>query len=482
MVDFATKRFPVFIFSYFVLQIFIRLATTHIAVLDESEQVMLSQYFAWGYNEQPPLYTWMQMGIFKIFGVSIFGLSLLKNTLLFLTYFFVYRLGLLLTNDTLRSSLGALSLFLLPQMVWDAQVDQTHTVFLTSMTSAVLYLFFYMIKVKNSWVQFVLFGIVSGIGLLAKYNFVLVLFGLGVSALVIPAYRQRFFRPALLFSIVIAFCITLPHFFWFLTHLQTATQRTIERMSTGQSASRIMNFLIGNMSLVLAYIGFLSPFWLFFVGFFRKHFSWKNNDQIKAFMILFTVIFVCLFAIITLSGSTHVKERWLQPYLVIVPMFLFLHVKSLENLKTYRYYIATLFVVPLIVASVVLIRPWLIDVRGKPTRASYPFEQIAQEIRSQIPQNEPVLIYAEDKYIGGNLKLLIPNAEVITPSLPNQPYSLKPFVIFFWEQDNPKIFKEMLLTRGYNCKFFSKQFFHKKSKKITYTISYEVCKAHEEDK
>ena len=81
MVGLITQRFPLFIVSYFMLQVLIRLATTNIAVLDESEQIMLTQYFSLGYNEQPPLYTWLQMGVFKLTGTSIFGLSLLKNAL-----------------------------------------------------------------------------------------------------------------------------------------------------------------------------------------------------------------------------------------------------------------------------------------------------------------------------------------------------------------------------------------------------------------
>ena len=475
MIGFITQRFPLFIFGYFALQVLIRLATTHIAVLDESEQIMLTQYFDWGYNEQPPLYTWLQMGVFKLTGISIFGLSVLKNILLFLTYLFIYKLGILVMNDKLKSALGALSLFLLPQMVWDAQVDQTHTVFLTTATSITVYLFFYILKRNNSWIYFVLFGLSSGVGLLAKYNFILVLVALGGIALFMQAYRKRFFTGALVLSIIIAGILVLPHFIWFLTHLETATHRTVERMSSGHTSSAMVNFLKGNGNLLLSFIAFLSPFWLFFVLSFRKQFHWQWSDETKAFLGYVSIIFVFLFLMVTLSGSTHVKERWLQPYLVLVPLFLFLHVKVLADSKNVRLFIAISLFAPLVVALVVLSRPWLIDMRGKPTRASYPFEQFAKEIQSLLQSHEKVLIYAEDKYIGGNLKLFLPEVTVITPSLSNQPYSLEANIIVVWESEKPDAFNQRLV-QTYQCDSRISKNYFQHSTALQYTLNYELCK------
>lgn len=474
MIGFITQRFPLFIFGYFALQVLIRLATTHIAVLDESEQIMLTQYFDWGYNEQPPLYTWIQMGVFKLTGISIFGLSVLKNTLLFLTYFFIYKLGILVMNDRLKSALSSLSLFLLPQMVWDAQVDQTHTVFLTTATSITVYLFFYIIKRNDSWIYFVLFGLSSGVGLLAKYNFILVLIALGGVALCIKEYRERFLTRKLLFSIVVASIMVLPHFLWFITHLEMATHRTVERMSSGHTTSAMVNFFKGNGDLFLSFIAFLSPFWLFFVLAFRKYFHWQWNNETRAFLGYVGIIFVFLFLMVSLSGSTHVKERWLQPYLVLVPLFLFLHVKALSDTKMVRLFVSISLFAPLVVALVVLIRPWLIDMRGKPTRASYPFEQLAREIQATLPSYANVLIYAEDKYIGGNLKLFMPKATVITASLPNQPYRLEDNIVVVWENEKP-IWLNKLSKIHFTCSDEIKQMKFIHSKNLYYALHVLLC-------
>lgn len=470
-----TQNFPLFIFLYFVLQIIIRLFTTNIAVLDESEQIMLSQYFDLGYNEQPPLYTWVQMGVFKLFGISIFGLALLKNGLLFLTYLFVYKLGLLLMNSRLKASLSAISLLLIPQFVWDAQVDQTHTILLTTSTAISIYYFFKIIKQKTSWLDFLIFGVAIGVGLNAKYNFVLVVAALMILSLAIKEYRHYFYEKRLIVSISIALLMVLPHFLWFISHLDVATDRTVARMSVGDTQNAIVNFFKGNFSLLLSTIAFLTPFWIVFIALFRKNISISLNRDSKTLLQYMIIVFIFLFLIILASGTTHVKARWLQPYLFLVPLFLFLHTDISKIDKKVNNYIYLSIAASVIVALVVLIRPYAVDLRGKPTRAAYPFELLSQTIEKNIKNSQETLIYAEDKYIGGNLKLFLPDTMVITPSLPNQPYSLKNSIVLVWKKNKPVDFIETIEKDAYQCSMYQEDLPFQHSEKLIYHINYTVC-------
>src|ERR1051325_2380554 len=77
------RRFLVLLAIIFGLHVLVRLLTSPVADLDESEQLVFSQAWQWGYGPQPPLYTWLQILVFKICGPSVLGLSLFKNFLLF---------------------------------------------------------------------------------------------------------------------------------------------------------------------------------------------------------------------------------------------------------------------------------------------------------------------------------------------------------------------------------------------------------------
>src|SRR5215813_297968 len=82
----TARQFFGVLLLYFVIQIILRIWISSSLDLDESEQLVLTQKLSWGYGSQPPLYTWIQFGFFKLFGPSVLGLSLLKNILLFCTY------------------------------------------------------------------------------------------------------------------------------------------------------------------------------------------------------------------------------------------------------------------------------------------------------------------------------------------------------------------------------------------------------------
>ena len=82
----STPRFLGVIAAYFGLQVVLRLTLGSSLELDEAEQMVLGQRLQAGYTGQPPLYTWLQIGFFAIFGQGVLALALLKNLLLFLTY------------------------------------------------------------------------------------------------------------------------------------------------------------------------------------------------------------------------------------------------------------------------------------------------------------------------------------------------------------------------------------------------------------
>src|SRR5436190_5033019 len=103
------RRFITLLGVFFAAHVLVRLSVSSVANLDESEQLVFTQAWQWGYGPQPPLYTWLQILLFKLFGPSILGLTLLKNTLLFTIYTFTYACGRIVTRTHVGGILTALS-------------------------------------------------------------------------------------------------------------------------------------------------------------------------------------------------------------------------------------------------------------------------------------------------------------------------------------------------------------------------------------
>lgn len=469
----VTRHFPLFIGIYFTLFVVVRLVMTSTVSVDESEQIMLSQYFAWGYNAQPPLYTWLLQLLFELFGISIFGLALLKSMLLFIAYFFVYKTGKLLTGNEIKASLAALSLMLLSQIIWGAQVDQTHTVLLTSATSMAFYYFFKIALEKSYFLDFVLLGISAAVGLLAKYNFVLVLIGLTATALLISSYRKQLFHVKILLSIIVCFLVVLPHLLWFLSHIDLATSRSIERMHGIQTGVWLTDVFSGLKDLVISTVAFVTPFWLIFLTLFRKDLRRDSSQETKAILIYIGTLLFLLALIILATGTTNIKERWLQPYLYIFPLLLFMQTSLEKITNNVRIHIFTSLGMALFVAVIMMTAPRMIDHRGKPSRTNFPFKEISYRLKDTV--NATSLIHAEDMFIGGNLLLSFPSATVVTPSLPLQPYTVRDDIVIAFHKHAPKEFLDELNDADFVCKGFSIEENYRHSKEQTYTLNIIRC-------
>src|SRR4030042_335919 len=88
------KLFIFLLAGYAFMHLCLRLLISNSLAKDEAELVLyIQEGFKLGYNSQPPLYIWLQLLFFKIFGLSVFSLALLKNSLIFCLYFFLFRLS-----------------------------------------------------------------------------------------------------------------------------------------------------------------------------------------------------------------------------------------------------------------------------------------------------------------------------------------------------------------------------------------------------
>src|SRR5512146_1882378 len=124
----SIRNLGLLLLAYFGIQLVLRVMISPSADLDEADQLVLTQKACWGYGPQPPVYTWIQIGFFKGFGLSIFSLALFKNILLFSIYVLTFLNSRFITGNCLCGIASAALLFFLPQVAWESQRDLTHSV------------------------------------------------------------------------------------------------------------------------------------------------------------------------------------------------------------------------------------------------------------------------------------------------------------------------------------------------------------------
>lgn len=317
----SDRRFLLLLLCYFIFQMLRRIVLAPGALeIDEAEQLVLAQKWSWGYGSQPPLYTWVQILFFKVFGISVFSLALFKNILLFLLFLFIYLTGRLVIRSGYAAQACAISLLFFPEISWQSQIDRTHSILALTFVCATLYWFLKIVEERRT-LYYCLLGLSAGICLLAKYNTGFFLIALVAAAASLPVYRQVLRDRRILLSLGILLAVFLPNALWMLNNPQLALLSAFKFQI--EKSSSLVNFRgIGRMFGAL--LSVLAPMVLLHglvLGWYRKEPQTLPPNPHLRLLWRISVAVLVLFAVAVLfSGATSVRERWLLPALVFAPI------------------------------------------------------------------------------------------------------------------------------------------------------------------
>lgn len=410
-----TKWFFFGLLAYFAAHVAVRVLISSSLELDEAEQALFTQWIRGTYVSKPPLYTWLQIIVFKIFGINVFGLSLLKNSLLFTTYAFVFLSGRLLFRDTKLALLAALSLLLIPQISWESQRDLTHSILVTALSAMSFYVVLGLLESRASK-HYLCFGLLVGLGMLSKYNYSIFAGAVLLTLLTYPEGRSVLYDRRIFMSLAIALAIVLPYLFWLLTHLGAATA------SVDKFNILTHGYLIkGTVRLVLASISFVAPLSLIYLVLFPRGFvrAFHNAPcrQVSFPIHRYFLIVLCILWTMTLLwGVTNFKDRWMLPFFFLFPLYFLGYVGGYAiNAKTVSRFSAVAVLAALSILIVIPARVVLGPSLGYYTSFNFPYVKLAHKIREYCP--DPRLIIADRPQNAGNIRLQFPKSLVMAPTL-----------------------------------------------------------------
>jgi hypothetical protein len=441
---FGEGRLPVFLAIYFGAHVLIRVSISGTLALDEAEQVLLSQWFQWGYSGQPPLYAWTQHLVFEFLGTNLFALALLKNGLLFLAYYFFWLTARRLWPDRPGLvTLAVLSWLLIPQIVWEAQRDLSHSVLVLTLASASLYSVARALMPGMSegdqpgsgpgMLWYVAYGALMGLGMLSKYNFVVFAGALNLALLSLPEGRALLLNPRILVALTCAVAIAFPHFTWAFVHWDVAV-RSLSKVE----ASAQNNRLVGLGVLALSGVSFLTPLWLawlgLFPGLFRRSDARRETVLCRLVQRYLIVLVLGLVLGVLALGIGHVKERWMIPFLFLVPLFFFSGAGGAPlNRRKARWFRRLALAAAALTLLISGFRALLGPTLGATTRVNYPFDDVAAELERGGFRGGYLL--AHNAWFAGNLLRRFPGARAYVPGfvLPDPDVGSGQTVLAVWD-------------------------------------------------
>ena len=396
---------------YLLVNAVSQLLVSGTADLDQAEQLVLSQTWDLGYGPQPPLYTYIVKLVFLITGPALWPLRGLKVLLLSVLVGVLLKIGEQLGFRRNQQVLMLCGLALIPQIIWEAQRDLTHSVLATVMAASTLLQMLRLIRHPNGWNHALLGGVMAA-GLLSKYTVVIFDAGLFLTALSIPKARTALLRPPLLAAATVLVLVLAPHGSWLLSHSDLAL--------AGMQKSQPGNALLqgGVIDAVVAAIAFLTPFWL---GALALLWANRSNltqadaryDTAKTMLQrLPAMVFGVLLVIVLSTGATNIKDRWYQSLLFFTPISV---VSLLPPLKAQQFRWAVRVGIAAAGSAALLLpgRTLLAGSTGVVSRPNYPLPQLIKSLEQG--HGTPELVLASTNLIGGNVRKVLPSVPVLTP-------------------------------------------------------------------
>ncbi|KTD20546.1 glycosyl transferase [Legionella lansingensis] len=397
---------------------------------DEAEQVFFAQKLSAGYPAQPPFYTWLQWLAFKGMGLNLFSLALVKYTLIGACFYIYHLICRYYCHNSLLAWCATLSWAFIPNISYDFLPHKTHVI-TALLVSCLTWYWFIKPQRAPKFVWYAGLGLLIGIGILSKFNYLIFLAVLLISALTIQEYRVKVIAPGILISFAIAVFISSPYWVWL-----------IHNASVGLSASYKLvlpekNQWHGVIRLFAAFLCFIGPLVLIKIFFPLSRVAIVHTPQNQLLWRYHLVVFPFLVLFVIASGMNNVRTHWVLPILFLTPVWFF-HIVDIKkySLRRARYYLGLCLLVQL-----GLVSAWIIHI---PNSAESPMMQLVEDIKKD---HQPVtLVVADSDLLVGNLMLFLGLKDgILIPFMKEQVFP-KENMLMVWEGANPPYWVNYLLV------------------------------------
>lgn len=442
----AARVFLAAITLYFLGQFVLRITLGGALETDESEMMVMTPGLRLGYGPQLPLYNWFQVVVFEVFGRSLIALSLLKNTVLWSTYLFLF-LGFRLWMPPFLAAAAALSLFLIPDVMWEAQRSTTHSNMMLATTTATVAAFLWVLR-SGRLTAFVVLGVAMGLGGLAKYNYWLVPVGLWLAAASMAQFRVHTANWRMLFAMGLSALIVAAPYAWMASNsaVSMASTGKLHMDSSGGVLQAVLNVTTELLPAALLIIApsalIIGLGWL---AVRRAPLPDTSGGAVAVSVLLgraALIVLVLMCAGMALSGISRITPRWLLPLVMLAVPAMAIPVAARANRSVIRAYAGVfLFMVVLVFSGLTY------DRYKDGARRDVVFDTLPEKIAGLIdPMQTPVVV---EFYTAGNLAWLRPEWNVM-PYLPNiaGEYSGQT-VLFLLRETKPPSFESAISRAGW---------------------------------
>ena len=418
-IDRLARATPLLVLAYFALNALLRSLTPGGLGLDEAELVLHAQRPELAYGPQPPLYGWLQAAAFAVLGVGKPALAVVKAAVLATAFLALWATARRSGADVRLALAAVLAMALIPGITWEGQRALAHTPLALALAAAALAAFVEA-RARGGWVRHLLLGGVLGVAGLAYWSAAFV--GAGIAATLVV--RRRAPWPQVAATFALAAVIVAPTLGWYGAHPDafTAAAQRVDVAATGPwgtlaALAEAVGATLGLPLAVLALALARRP---------KAPGARGLRAAARADLSLVLLVAAGAFAVLAVAaGLSEVKERYLTPVLFAMPLLLIALVPRRLTAARAGWLGAGVGAL-LLAVTAGLQWNWRVGA-GEPPPQAAPFAALATPITTDAPT-----VFTTSEWIGGNLRLLMPDRIVLTPENAAMRLQVAAPVAFVW--------------------------------------------------
>ena len=291
---------------------------------DEAQYWLWSQKPDLGYYSKPPLLAWFLSGYLGLFGDSFLSIKTFPIAIYLFISYAIYKLCLNLSFNKKNAQFCAVSFLVIPAASLSSFLVSTDLLLLLFWTTGMV-LLLKTIK-NNSNLNFLLLGLIIGLGFLAKYAAIYFLLCLLMLLVLERKSLHSFIKnPVGVLVFLISFVTVLsPNILWnfnngWITLSHTSDNANLQNLNL--SIYEPIKFLGSQILMV-------GPFLFIFFIFFLKNF---HLDYENKFLLIFSLPIILI--VLVESFLVRANANWAAPALISIFIFLFRLVNKSSLLK-----------------------------------------------------------------------------------------------------------------------------------------------------
>jgi 4-amino-4-deoxy-L-arabinose transferase-like glycosyltransferase len=397
---------------------------------------LLQGHLAGGYQlRNPPLYEWLLWGIQQLVGSGQLSYLMLRYALIAATGILFYvALRRTVASQRLAAAFS-LSLVLFYWFGWEIHHSVSHSLALLA-ASLALFIAALTYAERPTAMRAFLLGLIIGLGLMAKWSFLLVLLSLGLALAITPETRRIYLDPRTLLVLVGAALTILPFLLWLDSVDPGLVGSRAAPSESGLSAERSLQgalvFLTGIPLVFLPWIAFV----LFFAWRFPKvppsspalpegvAISFAGLTAITTLAVMTVLLLVAIATGGALFGITRFAIHYLFPFSLFAALALsgLAAQRASEDRFAPRLALTSL-AIALLIFLLKLGSFYVVPPASEATHL-LPYDRLAEELRQRgLGQAQFVTLSPRD---AGNLAVALPEARALSLSARIEPPAANP--------------------------------------------------------